>query len=544
MTARSARSTLTYPPFHAPLPPVLTADAMRAADMYTIDTYGIPSFTLMESAGRGAAESILERFGPLADEPVVICCGKGNNGGDGLVVARRLVAAGARVHVLLMHPPADLRDDPAQNIALLQQLTKQDTGGRLTLREFEHLDALTDWSERLRPALYVDALLGTGLTSALREPIRSVVGWLNEEPAPVAALDVPTGLHSDTGAVLGDAVDADHTVTMAALKAGLLIGEGPRLSGSIDVVDIGMPAFVLDEAAAKPGCARLTTDAAIRADLPTRSHDAYKYSVGMALVVGGAPGYTGAPVMASRAAARIGAGYVACACPQSVQPILAGKMTAIPTIALPTDDTGIHPKPALDALSDSLDKAEALLVGPGLSRADDTQRFVRHLLRQTEHPAVIDADGLNALTGFMDDLTAHADGRWILTPHEGEFQRLAGGSVDLSDRIDVVRSYAERWNSVLLLKGMPSLIGCPDGRVFINGTGNPALASAGTGDVLAGLCAGLLAQGLSPDRAARAALHIGGAAADHYAARTDGRTMQAPDLIDTLPAVMTDRFSA
>ncbi len=544
MTAPPASAALTYPSFHAPLPPVLTADAMRGADAYTIDTYGLPSFTLMESAGRGAAESVLERFGPLEDKPIVICCGKGNNGGDGLVVARRLVAAGARVHVLLMSPPENLRDDPAQNIALLQQLTKRDTSGRLTLHEFEHLDALTEWTERLHPALYVDALLGTGLTSALREPVRSVVGWLNEQPTPVAALDVPTGLHSDTGAVLGDAVNADHTVTMAALKAGLLIGAGPRLSGSIDVIDIGIPEFVLDDAATQPGCARLTTDAAVRADLPVRAHDAYKYSVGMALVVGGAPGYTGAPVMASRAAARIGAGYVACACPQSVQPILAGKMTAIPTIGLPADETGIHPKRALGALSDSLDKAEALLVGPGLGRADDTQRFVRHLLRKTKHPAVIDADGLNALAGFIDDLTTHADGRWILTPHEGEFQRLADGSADLSDRIDGVRAYAQRWNSVLLLKGMPSLIGCPDGRVFINGTGNPALASAGTGDVLAGLCAGLLAQGLSPERAAMSALHIGGAAADHYAAHSDARTMQAPDLIDTLPAVLHHRFAS
>lgn len=536
-------SSCSVPDAQYPLPPVLTADAMHGADAYAIETYGIPGFTLMESAGRGAADSIRARFGPLDGQTVVILCGKGNNGGDGLVVARRLYAMGAQVRILLMSEPDELRDDPAHNLDLLRQLTDADDSNRLALHVFEDLDWLADQAARWHPDFYVDALLGTGLTSELREPIRSLVGWLNAQSAPVVAIDVPTGLHSDTGAALGDIVVADHTVTMAALKAGLLIGEGPRVAGSSEVVEIGIPPFVLEDAAAKSGCARLTTDAAVRHWLPERAHDAYKYSVGMALVVGGTPGYTGAPVMASRGAARIGAGYVACACPASAQPTLATKLTAIPTIALPAGDDGIPSDPAFDVLADSLDKAKALLIGPGLGRAEGTQRFVRNLLRQTNHPAVIDADGLNALAGFIDDL-APPETRWILTPHAGEFKRLAGDSVDLSDRIQLAHTYAERWNSVLLLKGMPSLIGCPDGRVYVSGTGNPAVASAGTGDVLAGCCAGLLAQGLPPEHAAVCALHIAGAAADRYARHYDPRTMQAPDLIGELPAVMNERFLA
>ncbi len=525
-----------------PLPPVLTADAMREADRFTIEEYGVPGFTLMESAGRGAADRIAAAYGPLADQPAMILCGKGNNGGDGLVVARQLLAYGAEVHVVTMDPPDALRGDPARNYALLEQLRASERD-RLTLRVFDGLDALDAYAQRVRPALYVDALLGTGLTSALREPIRGVVSWLNDRPAPVVAIDVPTGLHSDTGAVLGDAVVADRTVTMAALKAGLLLGEGPRVAGALDVIEIGIPRFALDRAAEAPGCARLTTDAGVRRWLPTRAHDAYKYSVGMALVVGGAPGYTGAPVMAAQAAARAGAGYVACACPSAVQPILAGKLTEIPTIALPDGEAGIRPDAALQALDDTLPRARALLVGPGLGRAPDTARFVQALLRQSDRPAVVDADGLNALAGQMNAFAPHAAGRWILTPHAGEFRRLAGSDADLEDRLRTAQAYAERWNCVLLLKGMPSVVACPDGTAYVNGTGNPALATAGTGDVLAGFCTGFLAQGLTPKHAALCALHVGGAAADRYAARVHARTTVALDLLDQLPSVLDERFA-
>lgn len=534
----------TAPTFHytAPpsLPPVLTADAMREADRVTIEDFGVPSFTLMESAGRGAADCLADAYGPLTERGVMVLCGKGNNGGDGLMVARQLLARGATVHVVLSAAPDALRDDPARNYGLLEQLAGAH-GDRLGLHAFDTTAALDALARRTRPALFIDALLGTGLTSALREPIDGIVRWLNEQPAPTVALDVPTGLHSDTGAVLGTAVDADRTITMAALKAGLLIGAGPRPTGAIDVVEIGIPDHVIEHTLDAPGCARLTTDAAIAAWLPTRSHDAHKYSAGMALVVGGAPGYTGAPVMSSLAAARAGAGYVACATPAAVQSILAGKMTEVPTIALPDGDTGLQPDAALHALEAPMDKARALLVGPGLGRAAGTTQFVRDLLRASDHPAVIDADGLNALAEDPAPLDQTA-GRWILTPHAGEFRRLAGDDADLDDPIRTAQTYAQRWNCVLLLKGMPSIVAAPNGTAFVNGTGNPALATAGTGDVLAGLCVSLLAQGLPPTQAALCALHLGGAAADRYAAHTESRTMMALDLLTQLPPVLNERF--
>ena len=519
--------------------PVLTAEAMREADRFSIEEYGIPGFTLMETAARAAADQIEQAFGPMGGKTVVCFGGKGNNGGDGFVVARVLHARGARVRVLATSGPDAMSDDAAHNWRLLEQLAEHDD--RLALARFEGLDQLAAYREA---DLYVDALLGTGLASALREPLHGLVTWMNEQPSPTVALDVPTGLHSDRGVILGNAVRADLTVAMGALKVGLLINDGPAVAGGVEVVEIGIPRFVIDREQARPGCAWLPTDDAIATWLPERLRDAHKYSVGMALVVGGAAGMTGAPVMASMAAARIGAGYVTCACPHSIQPTLAAKMTAVTTLALPeTSDGGLDPNGALDALAPRLEKARALLVGPGQGRHPVTQRFIRALLQQTDLPAVVDADGLNALAEDPDWIARHAAGRWILTPHAGEFRRLAGGDVDLSDRIGVVQDYARRWNCVLILKGMPSVVGTPDGAAFINATGNPALATAGTGDVLAGLCAGLLAQGVAPTAAAVAALHLGGAAADRYVAHHHPRTMIATDLLDQLPLVLKERFS-
>ena len=525
-------------------PPALTADAMRAADRYTIEEYGLPSFTLMEVAGRGCAKRIRDAYGPLDGEAVVVLCGKGNNGGDGLVVARHLLADGAQVHVVLTSAPGGLSGDAAQNLSLLRQHDGDEAAGTLTIEVLDDLDALMETIDALHPRLYVDALLGTGLTSDVREPMASLVERINERGAPTVAVDVPTGLHSDTGAVLGVAVQADRTVTMAAPKVGLLVGEGPMRAGTIEVVDIGIPPFVLDRVAEQPGCVRQTTDAAVRAWWPARRHDAYKYSVGTALVVGGAPQYTGAPVMASKAAVRSGAGYVSCACPETVQSTLAGVLTTIPTHPLPTgEDDGILTDAAFDALADPLEKADALLVGPGLGRAPKTAQFVRRLVRETETPLVVDADGLNALAGHMDELADQVDVPWILTPHAGEFRRLAGEEVDLTDRVRVAQRYAERWDAVCLFKGAPSIVAGPEGRALVSGITTPALATAGTGDVLAGQCAGLLAQGVPPVEAAVVALHVGGAAAERYGATHDSRSMAATDLLDMIPRVAAERFS-
>lgn len=514
---------------------------MREADRMTIEDLGVPGFTLMESAARAAAARMVVRFGPMPGRRVMCLCGKGNNGGDGLAVARLLYTAGATVRVVTTSPPDEMSKDAARNWHLLTTLLDHDADGRLTLHRFENLQQVAAFDP---PDLFVDGLLGTGLTSDLREPILSLVTWLNERPAPTVALDVPTGLHADLGIPLGAAVDAEATVTMGALKTGLMLNDGPDYAGAVDVVEIGIPSFVLDQVCVHgAGCAWWPTDDTVRAWWPPRARDAYKYSAGLALVVGGAPGMTGAPVMAAKAASRVGAGYVQCAVHHAITATLANKLTTVTSLALPgSDEGGIDPETAMDALGDRLGQAQALLIGPGLGRHPDTASFVRSLLRQTDLPLVLDADGLHAAATAPGIFEEHAGGRWVLTPHEGEFKRLAGDDVPLDDRIRTAQAYAERWNSILLLKGTPSLVATPEGRVYVGGTGNAAVATAGTGDVLAGLCVGLLAQGVPPERAAVCALHLGGAAADAYADHTYPASMIATDVLTHIPDVLRDRF--
>lgn len=521
--------------------PVLTARAMRSADEFAMTDFGLPGFTLMELAGRGAAEALIQRIRPNAS--VAVYCGKGNNGGDGFVIARYLHRRIASVRVFFLGAPDAMSEDAAAHFALLRALAREDGNGRLTL---ERLDTLMEL-----PAsdVHVDALLGTGQTSELREPIRSLVERLNNAPGLKIAVDVPTGLHTDIGRPLGVAFRADATYTMGALKTGLIINDGPSTSGGTRVIDIGIPNFALRRLfeCGDTGCAGMATDEVVRRWMPERGGDANKYSVGLALVVAGSPGMTGAPAMAATAAARAGAGYVVCGCDERIERTLNTKLTEVTTVSLPALRGGIDPDKALESLADRLEKASSLVVGCGLGRAETTEMFVRQLLEHVELPTVVDADALHALIDHTDLIRRRAEGRWILTPHMGEFQRLAddemaGLDIHPDDRVALAQHFARTWNCVLVLKGLPSIVACPDGRAWINGTGGPALASAGTGDVLAGICAGLLAQGLSTEHAAVAALHLGGAAADRYGHGRSERSLQAMDLVDELPYVMKERL--
>ncbi len=515
--------------------PVLSTEAMREADRRTMAEFGLPGFTLMETAGRGAADAIEEIFGSVAGRSVLVLAGKGNNGGDGLVVARVLVGRGAHVRVVTTGREDDATEDTAHNLRLFRTLAEHDD--RLALDLF---DDIRQVAAMRPPDLVVDALLGIGVTGPLRASVDALARWTNGQPAPVVALDVPTGLDSDTGVAHADAVRADLTVTMAAHKAGLLFNDGPEHAGRVEVVDIGIPPHLLGDALAAPGSALRSTDAAVRALLPTRPRDAHKYTAGRVLVVAGSRQFPGAAVMASLAAARAGAGAVVCGTPASARPLLAAHLTEVMTVALPETDGGGLAPDALDEILEQASRADAVLVGCGLGKDPDTQRLVRDLLPRLSGPVVLDADGLNALAGHADLLpTLAAD--LVLTPHTGELARLVGtDDLDATNRIALAAAWAKRWQSVLVVKGMPSVVGTPEGRVLIGGTGGPALATAGTGDVLAGLTAGLLAQGLAPAEAAICALHLGGCAADRWAATRQPRALLATDLLAEMPYVFAD----
>jgi len=522
------------------LEPILTAEAMRKADSQTIEEFGISGFTLMESAGR-AAVSELEHYVNVSEHTRVVClCGKGNNGGDGYVIARILANRGIHTTVLSVATEDQLTEDAARNYRLLTQMVQKDDTSQLHLIHYTNSAQLTALHN---PDVIIDALLGTGIKSTVRAPYSELVDWSNKQPSFTLAIDIPSGLHADTGEVLGTAVKADLTVSMGTHKSGLFLGKGYEYSGTTKAVNIGIPQFILEDAASMDGCARTPNHAWIRSRLPQRSLFAHKYSVGMALIVAGSSGLTGAATLASMAAEQSGTGAVVCAAPEDIQPILAAKMTEVMTMGIPSSKNGIEAQNALEILAPRLQKARALLIGCGMGQLPETQSFIRTLATShTNCPIILDADGLNAFQGHTHLFKEHAGGKWILTPHLGEFKRLAGDDVDLRNLVETVQKYAASWNCVLILKGAPSLVGTPDGSVYINPGVNNALATAGTGDVLAGLCAGLLSQGLSPIDAALCALHIGLAAADSYTTEFHSSTMRASDLIRHIRTVLSTRY--
>ncbi|NNF04037.1 MAG: NAD(P)H-hydrate dehydratase [Rhodothermales bacterium] len=511
--------------------PVLSSSGMRAADAYAIDDLGLGGFTLMETAGRAVADVISDVFHDATD--VLILCGKGNNGGDGLVAARYLADRGFRVRVATTARRAAYEGETADHLGILR-------------RAFPDLDIEFGGAEQAEirsTDIVVDSLLGTGISSDVREPIAGIIRRVNEStPAGVVAVDVPSGIDSDTGRVLGCAVRADVTVTMAAHKVGLLLGEGPDHTGQVFVADIGIPGMILD-ARTGDGGARLSRRGWVCARLPRRERSDHKYSTGPTLVVAGSTGFPGAAVLSARAAARIGSGYVVACCPADIRDHLVDKLTEIPVAAWPGPDEA-DPVGAVDALIEDLgnrwDKARSMLIGPGLGRTGRSGRLVMELLDRFEGTAVIDADALYLLRDQREWVLEHGAGRWILTPHMGEFQRLLERDEGIHDRIDAIRTLAEGWNATVLLKGMPSITAAPREAPIINSTGNPAAGTAGTGDVLAGIVAGLAAQGLPPAEAAAVGVHLAGEVADRFVEDRDERTMIAGDVVDLLPEALAD----
>ena len=517
----------------------LSGKAMREADRLAIESYGIPALTLMESAAREAFHVIVQETGPVAGKHIVCFCGKGNNGGDGYVLARLFATHGAIVYVYSMHTGEALSTEAYQNYVLLEKLARDDVTSAISLRRYEHTDQLIPHTDA---DILVDALLGTGIQNTVRPRYQDLIRWINTQRTWTVSMDLPSGLHADTGVPLGQAVEADCTISIGAHKTGLFLGHGPEYSITTHAVEIGIPHHILDATLDSLGGARMARFESVKQWLPTRSRQAHKYSVGMAFIVAGSPGMTGAAVLAAQSAEQAGVGAVVCATPQAAQPILATKLTETMTLGLPATARGIAIDEALDTIASRLAKASALLVGCGMGQLPDTQAFIRRILQQTDLPVVLDADGLNAFQGAVNQLPELSGGRWILTPHRGEFKRLAGADVSFENPVETVQHFAKKWNCVLILKGAPTLVGTPEGNVYINPTGHSALATAGTGDVLAGFCVGLIAQGLSPVEAALCALHIGGTAASLYASNHHPATMLASDLIRSTRTVLFERY--
>jgi ADP-dependent NAD(P)H-hydrate dehydratase / NAD(P)H-hydrate epimerase len=512
--------------------PVLSTEAMRQADRRTIEAFDLPGRVLMETAGRGVCDVLERVLGPASGRRVLVLCGTGNNGGDGLVIARVLHARGAEVHAVALADEGDLTEDAAANLRALHEVAAHAEGLRLEVSD--RPDALNPYW----PEVVVDALLGIGVTGPLREPVGAFARWVNACPAPAVAVDVPSGLDSETGRAAEGTVRAALTVTMAARKPGHLFGEGPEHCGRVEAVDIGVPPHLLAEASRQEGSGLRSTDAAVRDLLPRRAGDAHKYTAGRVLAVAGSRAFPGAAVLTATAAARAGAGAVVLAVPEAARPLVLPHLTEVMTAPMPDTPEGTFGRAALDPILERARDADALVLGPGLGRVDETQALLRRLLPRLERPAVLDADGLTALAGHTD-LLRQAAAPLVLTPHLGELRRLAGtDDLDEDRRIRLAVTWAQRWNVVLVVKGMPSVVGTPEGRAYVSAPASPALATAGTGDVLAGMIAGLLAQGVPPAAAALCALHVGGRAAERYARRRGVASLLASDLLREVPYVL------
>ena len=537
---------------------------MREIDRLTTERYAMPSLVLMENAAAATARVIAAAFSrDIANSSALVLCGRGNNGGDGAAAARLLAHAGANVTAILFGNIADTRGDARTNFEALASLAQDSSAAKGMVRLIECAsddDCRVSVTEKLSesPDVIVDALFGTGLTRPLQgvqaESVRRV-NALRESPnidTLVVSIDVPSGLNSDSPEPIGEAIRADITVTMTAPKVANVLPAASNYNGRLIVADIGSPAELIAEAQTD---LFLSEEADARRWLVETRYtpDSYKNTHGHAVIVAGSRGFTGAPALCANAAMRAGAGLVTVATPASAQPLVATQvMPEVMTAALAETDRGAVSDDAFNFFSKFSERADVIAIGPGLSSEDDrTRKFVRRMVENRRTPVVVDADGLNYLSPWPEELHGSAELPIVLTPHPGEMLRLMGTSDKdaLNDRIAAARNFATHHEVIMLLKGGRSLIAAPDGRVFLNSTGNAGLGTAGAGDTLTGVITGFLAQAQSYRTASGServnalhtvisSLYLSGLAGDLAARELGMRCMVASDIREHLSAAI------
>ncbi len=504
---------------------VLTTQQMREVERLASEEHGLPVSVLMENAGEALAAAALELASPTGR--VLVLCGRGNNGGDGLVAARKLALEGRAVRVELLGDPAKLEGEPARNLTALRACGVV-PGPILAEQAVAPGDVV------------IDALLGTGLNRApegdYAQAIARIARWRGAG-AKVVAADVPSGVQSDTGQLLEPCVRADLTVAFGAVKLGQVLEPGASACGELREAEIGIPPRAMD--ALPPPAVHALEEAGVRERLPARNADAHKGTYGHVLLVAGSWGKTGAAALAGLGALRAGAGLATVACrPEALVPVMAHAPELMGCELVAEGGLGLSD---LNSLLDAAEGKHAVVFGPGIQRGEDTAKLLRAFLEELTVPCVLDADGLNALGANLDVLS-HAKGPVLLTPHPGEAARLLGRTVEeiQADRPAAARALAAgRKGVVAILKGARTLIAFDDGALWVNPTGNPGMATGGTGDVLAGALGGLLAQGLSPADAAAVGVFAHGLAGDLRAASTGRMGLLASDLLAGLCAVWT-----
>jgi len=502
---------------------VVTAQEMAELDAFTIEQVEIPGLILMENAGRGIADVALQMLKNPFGKKVHIYCGAGNNGGDGYVVARHLLNHGASVKTYILASPDKIKGDALINLKALQKMGHQP----------HFIDSVPD-SHQI-PDLIIDAMLGTGVKGALRGLYAEVVEYINHLQTAVLAVDIPTGVNADTGQVDGPAIRATRTATMALPKRGLLFSPGREHAGKLKIIDISMPPSVVEER--HPKVYHVDKNF-IRSIFPKRLPDAFKNRVGMIQVVAGSAGITGAAALASEAVLRTGAGLCYLNIPKSLSPILECLSAEVITRPLEDNGKGYFSQNHFEPIEAELKNRSALVLGPGIAGANETIMLVHRIMQNFTLPLVLDADGLNACASDIHLIKGYR-GDLVITPHPGEMARLAGVSNKeiINQPIDIARQYASDWNCTITLKGGPTVTALADGRVFINSTGNAGMATAGSGDVLSGVIAGLIGQGASTEHAAIAGVFIHGLAGD-LAFKKLNIGLIAGDIVHHIPSAL------
>lgn len=491
---------------------VLSVEQMRELDRRAIEGLGISGLILMENAGKGVFREILNMFSREVKEGrVVVVAGKGNNAGDGFVVARHLFNDGIKVKVILLVPRGDYTGDASTNLKIIEDLGVDIvySDGKEEIVERELKDP--------HISLIVDAIFGTGLSSEVKGIYRTAIELINSSPAKKVAVDIPSGLSGDRGIPLGVCVKADLTVTFGLPKKGLVSYPGRRYVGVLKVVDIGFPPSLVEEI--EPA-GYLLTHEFVSKFLNKRDEEAHKGNFGHLLIIGGSPGKTGAVCLAGLGALRSGAGLITLGVPYAVWREVDTRLLETLTLPLPDSD-GFLVSDAKHVIKSAIENKSAIAIGPGLGVTDSTKELVRFVLRECALPVVIDADGLNCLVGNLDLLKGRKN--VVLTPHPGEMARLTGLTTSeiQGRRMEVAEKFAKEFSVVLVLKGAGTVIGAPDGILYFNTTGNPGMATGGMGDVLTGLIGGFLAQGYSPVVSAILGVYIHGRAGD-ICAEVDG----------------------
>lgn len=531
---------------------VVTTAQMREIDRLTTDNYGIPSLQLMENAAMSVVDTIHRVLGEVSGHRILIVCGPGNNGGDGAAIARLSMEMGASVTAVLVKKMSETKGDARINLERLKELSFEDPNS-LSFYECPDPAAWEDFESQYstaKPDLIVDALFGTGLTRPLTGVFAAAVEFINSHPAgpTIVSVDIPSGLNSDENELTANYVLADITVCFTAPKLANVMPPASSENGELVVTSIGSPPELIDEL---EGNLFLTTEIVAQIFLCTTEYvpGSFKNRHGHALIIAGSRDYLGAPVLCGDAAMRSGAGLVTLATPASalfgVAPRL---MPEIITAALAETDGGAVAFEARHQVEKLAQRADVIAVGPGLTATDDsTKEFMRWLVENRRQPLVIDADGLNALAPWTEDLSGSEVWPIVLTPHPGEMRRLLGVDDLGSKPWEPAAEFAAKHQLYLVLKGERTLIISPAGEICINPTGNPGVGTAGAGDTMTGVIAGFLAQDLGTNRGRadvmrtlQAAVYVCGLAADHAAAEWGMRAMTASDIRDQLSTAMLD----